>query len=495
MSQEIPIPRLEEYGIGASNGFLPTEFPLTKLSDPYYKSWESVVEKLPSLLLSKKIRCVVDRLPILDVKESLLSDVRELRRAYSVLCFITNAYVWGYDEPSDVLPDCVAQPLLKISEKLGLPPLATYASLVLWNFQPIVDDLDLAGDAMDLQNLTTINTFTGGIDESWFYLVSVFFEKVGGKCLSAGLEAIEAVREKNEKTLLKSLEEIAQGIDQLGSLLMRMEEMCDPHVFYYRIRPYLAGWRNMADAGLPKGVKYGLDGQYQQYAGGSNAQSSLIQALDILLGVEHFSMGQKPSQGNSMSAKSGSNPFINEMRKYMPLEHREFLICLTKVSNLKDYVFNHKSNEKLTLAFDACLAMLKSFRDKHIQIVSRYVVLQANKKPLPGKSKTLRSGLSKGQGKKEQKGTGGTSLIPFLKQCRDETGSVAASDWGRKILSTGVLTVQNSSSITGIRKRSSSSEEGEAITTKRVKLGLAGDWGSADDDDDDDIVSRSGGHW
>lgn len=349
---------------------------------------------------------------------------------------------------------------------------------------------------MDLQNLTTINTFTGGIDESWFYLVSVFFEKIGGRCIDSGLQAIRAVREENDKTLLTNLEDIAQGVDQLGSLLMRMEEMCDPHVFYYRIRPYLAGWRNMADAGLPNGVKYGKNGPFQQYAGGSNAQSSLIQALDILLGVEHFSMGHKPSAEKAISVKTGSNSFINEMRKYMPAEHREFLIHLNKVSNIKDYILARKSNEKLTLAFDACLAMLKSFRDKHIQIVSRYVVLQANKKALPGKSKTLRSGLSKRQGQKEQKGTGGTSLMPFLKQCRDETGSAAASDWGKKILSTGVLRIQNSSDIIGIRKRPLGENESEEVNdgeTKRTKIGLAGDWGSLDDDDE--IVGRSGGHW
>ncbi|SCV01621.1 LANO_0F12684g1_1 [Lachancea nothofagi CBS 11611] len=493
MSNKIPLPKLQDYGLNGATGFLPVELPVTKLSDPYYEKWESVVSKLPSLLLSRRIRDIVDKLPILEVKKSLLADNAELRRAYSVLCFITNAYVWGYDEPSEILPECIAQPLLAISDKLGLPPLATYASLVLFNYQPIIEDSELVEDVMDLQNLTTINTFTGGMDESWFYLVSVFFEKTGGQCLKAGLEAIQAARDGNSEKVRSLLESIAQGIDQLGSLLMRMEEMCDPHVFYYRIRPYLAGWKNMADAGLPNGIKYGPSGPYQQYAGGSNAQSSLIQALDILLGVEHFAMGHKKPQQDAISAKSASNSFINDMRMYMPREHREFLVHLQQVSNVRDYVTNHRSNENLTLAFDACLAMLKSFRDKHIQIVSRYVILQANKKPLSGgKSKTLRSGLSKGQGKKEQKGTGGTSLIPFLKQCRDETGSVAASDWGKKMLSTGVLQVQSSSSIVGIRKQREEDQCTEQ-NSKRAKVGLAGDWSSFDDDDE--IVSRSSGHW
>ncbi|SCW00122.1 LAFE_0B09934g1_1 [Lachancea fermentati] len=494
MSQEIPLPKLEDYGLSAANGFLPAEFPVTELSDIYYKPWETVVARLPSLLLSKKIRAVVDRLPILKVKESLLDNVGELRRAYSVLCFITNAYVWGYDEPSDTLPDCIAEPLLVISEKLGLPPLATYSSLILWNFKPILDDPELVDNLMDLENLTTINTFTGGIDESWFYLVSVFFEKTGAQCIHAGLNAIQAVRDGNDKVIINELEKVAQGIDNLGSLLMRMEEMCDPHVFFFRIRPYLAGWRNMTDAGLPNGIRYGSTGSYQQYAGGSNAQSSLIQALDILLGVEHFAMGKKASSEKTISAQAGKNSFINEMRKYMPKDHRDFLDHLGKVSNVRDYVLSHKSNEKLVLSYDACLAMLKSFRDKHIQIVSRYVILQASKKPVVSKAKTLRSGLSKAQGKKEQKGTGGTSLIPFLKQCRDETGSAAASEWGKKVLSTGVLKVENSSSVVGIRKRRASEQSADSDEdTKRVKVGLAGDWDSSDDNED--ISGGSAGHW
>ncbi|CEP62808.1 dioxygenase BNA2 LALA0_S06e04324g [Lachancea lanzarotensis] len=470
MSTEFSVPKLKDYGLDGATGFLPSKFPITHLSDPYYACWEKIVANLPSLLLSKRIREVVDRLPVLEVKKTLLDDVQELRRAYSVLCFITNAYVWGYDEPSEVLPDCVASPLLIISERLGLPPLATYASLILWNYKPIIDDLDLVDDIMELPNLTTINTFTGGIDESWFYLVSVFFEKTGGQCLESGLQAIQAVREKNSEDLRTILEKLAQGIDELGTLLMRMEEMCDPHIFYYRIRPYLAGWKNMADVGLPKGIRYGPTGEYQQYAGGSNAQSSLIQALDILLGVEHFAAGHKKPQQDAISAKSSSNSFINGMRMYMPQEHREFLAHLQHVSNLRGYVLSHKSDHKLTLAYDACLAMLKSFRDKHIQIVSRYVILQANKKPLPGKSKTLRSGLSKGQGKKVQKGTGGTSLIPFLKQCRDETGSVAASEWGKKMLSTGVLQVQSTSSVVGIRKQRRAEEESSEDSHKIAKV-------------------------
>ncbi|QLG71492.1 hypothetical protein HG535_0B05340 [Zygotorulaspora mrakii] len=494
MNKELPLPTLEEYEISAVNGFLPKEMPIAKLSDSYYKKWEAVVAQLPSLLLTKKIREVVDRLPILEVKQSLLQNVGELRRAYSVLCFITNAYVWGVDQPCEILPDCIAVPLLRISDELGLPPLATYSSLVLWNYQPIITNPDLIDDVMDLSNLTTLNTFTGGIDESWFYLVSVMTEKVGSKCVMAGMNAMKTARQNDIDSVVKELQLLAEGIDNLGSILMRMEEMCDPHIFYYRMRPYLAGWKNMAEVGLPRGVKYGSKGEYKYFAGGSNAQSSLIQTLDIILGIEHFPTGKKNGENQkTISANSNKNSFINEMRNYMPKKHREFLQHLSLVSNIRTFVLDQKV-EKLTLAYDACLAMLKSFRDKHIQIVTRYIILQSNKNK--SKSRALRSGLSKDQESKQLKGTGGTALIPFLKQCRDETGSIAASDWGKKVLSTAVLDVHRHSVIPTLHKRSAEKEMDESAgKSKKSKLGLAGDWIVDASSDEESGIGRSAGHW
>ena len=51
-----------------------------------------------------------------------------------------------------------------------------------------------------------------------------------------------------------------------------------------------------------------------------------------------------------------------------------------------------------------------------------------------GSSSTLRSGLARK--KKEERGTGGTSLLPFLKQCRDETGDPAAGNGVKEFLVT-----------------------------------------------------------
>lgn len=431
---------MEKYDVFPETGFLPREYPLERLPQEYYRPWETLVNSLPSLILARKIRPMVNAMPLLETTH--LESEPEYRRAYQVLGFLTHAYIWGVNDPTDQLPTQLAQPLLAVASHLRLPPLATYASLCLWNFKPIIPD---GSTSFELDNLTTINTFTGLVDESWFYLVSVFFEYKGLFAIRAGLDAMNNTVANNPARVQTCLENLAECIDTLGLVLMRMEEMCDPHVFYFRIRPYLAGWKNMGDAGLSKGgIFYGQETTPRAYAGGSNAQSSLIQFLDVLLGVKHYSTGERPLpdlQNTVATTEGPSNGFMDEMKRYMPGRHQDFLQMVQEKTAIRDYVFAHKdSHPALVLSYDACLAMLKLFRDKHIQIVTRYIVLQAKSSSRMGSSLTLRSGLAKSQkSNSDAKGTGGTALLPFLKQCRDETGAPAAGDWGKRILSDGVM--------------------------------------------------------
>lgn len=87
-----------------------------------------------------------------------------------------------------------------------------------------------------------------------------------------------------------------------------MEEGCAPEVFYRDIRPFLAGSKNMALAGLPDGVFYEEDddvgkGEWRQYSGGSNAQSSLMQFFDIVLGVEHSEQKYSGPKNNFLKVR------------------------------------------------------------------------------------------------------------------------------------------------------------------------------------------------
>ena len=95
-----PVIRLEDYAVSDRNGFLPTSPPLAKLPNTYYEPWEALASRLSTLIKDGSIRSMIDNLPILDV--SWLRTEPEWRRAYSVLGFLTHAYIWGGEKPKDV---------------------------------------------------------------------------------------------------------------------------------------------------------------------------------------------------------------------------------------------------------------------------------------------------------------------------------------------------------------------------------------------------------
>jgi indoleamine 2,3-dioxygenase len=139
----------------------------------------------------------------------------------------------------------------------------------------------------------------------------------------------------------------------------------------------------------------------------------------------------------------------------MPGSHRRFLEHVSTVANIRDYVEGRRSDRALCVAFDACLAMLRAFRDKHIQMVSRYIIIKSRESRAHSRSISPRaapkpiniaaaSTSNAHQARKNGKpgsqrlrGTGGTALIPFLKQARDETGEPAIDAWARRLLSNG----------------------------------------------------------
>ncbi|KAG5968483.1 hypothetical protein E4U57_006030 [Claviceps arundinis] len=434
-----PIPVLADYGLSSRHGFLPETFPLARLPDPYYNKWEAIATNLQALVLTRRLRGLVDQLPVLSTIG--LEHESEWRRAYSLLCFIAHAYIWGGDLPADRLPMPISVPLLEIADHLEVLPVATYAAVCLWNFKPVFVDEHVD----NMENLATLITFTGSIDESWFYLISVAIEARGAPILDLMLTAIAAARSNDTKTVTRCLVGFAERLTDLTNILQRMHESCDPTIFYHRIRPFLAGSKNMAEAGLPHGVMY-EDGsgqeEYRQYSGGSNAQSSLIQFFDIVLGIHHRPTGESrdPSSESELEARHSPprHNFIQEMRRYMPGPHARFLADVTQVANIRDYVEANRTERALCLAYDACLAMLSAFRDKHISIVARYIITPSREVRARSRSQHRRpvnlAAASHNSKAKSHTGTGGTALIPFLKQARDETGEPAIEEWTRRFM-------------------------------------------------------------
>ena len=67
----------------------------------------------------------------------------------------------------------------------------------------------------------------------------------------------------------------------------------------------------MAVAGLPKGVFYDEGngkGEWRQFSGGSNAQSSLIAFCDVVLGVEHCDSKDSASKNKFFQVSALQSP-------------------------------------------------------------------------------------------------------------------------------------------------------------------------------------------
>ncbi|KAK6587511.1 hypothetical protein PZA11_000801 [Diplocarpon coronariae] len=398
---------LAQFGLSTRNGFLPDQPPLKRLSSPYYESWEVLLSQLPSLIKNASARCSIDQLAVLSASH-LISE-REWQRAYLILSFFTHAYIWEAGGPSQRLPPSVSVPFLDIASHLGLPPTATYAALNLWNFESISGKNDFT----KLDDLRSLHTFTGTKDEEWFYLISVAIEAYGAKTIPAIMKAVDAVRANDSAVVAAALVNFSLNIREIGNILERMDEHCSPKVFYDDIRPFLAGTKNMELAGLPRGVFYEEGegrGEWRQYSGGSNAQSSLIQFFDIVLGVEHtLTKGSK-----------ARNSFLQDMRNYMPGSHRDFLKKMESVVNIREYA-ESTSIAEVAEAYNLAVKELELFRGVHIQVVSRFIVIPSRQKSPnthPGLNLAVASSNSES---KELHGTGGTQLLPFLKQSRDET--------------------------------------------------------------------------
>ncbi|KAM3530511.1 hypothetical protein NHJ13051_001344 [Beauveria bassiana] len=391
------------------NAFLPEQNPAHVLSDPYYEPWEAVARNLAELIDEGTIHDAIRQLPILSV-DNLVSEA-EWRRAYTMLAFLTHAYVWGGDTPEEILPPSLSVPFLQVSAHVELPPVLTYAAANLWNFTCEGDDFT------DLDKLKLCFSFTGTESESWFLLISVAMEAKAAGILQTMTAALEAVKARNYDGVTRGLEALRNCIDSVSQLLERMYEKCDPMTFYHHIRPFLAGSQNMAAAGLPRGVFYDEGdgrGEWRQLRGGSNGQSSLIQFFDVVLGIEHSGHGDK---------KHAS--YHQEVREYMPGPHRRFLVQIARMGSIRELAMvapQTDAQQRLRDAYADATAALTAFRQKHISIVTRYIILPS-KKPWQGKrgKQNLASSSSTSQSDDQLTGTGGTALVPFLRKARDET--------------------------------------------------------------------------
>jgi indoleamine 2,3-dioxygenase len=389
---------LESHDVHPERGFLPPVDPLLGLPDRF-APWDHLAAELPKLLMTDQLRRRLDQMPQLSPADLMVSPYSSrmlLERAMMMLSYLGHAYVWS-TPPAPVLPASLAVPWHAVAHALGRPPVLSYASYALYNWRRIDHTRDIR-----IGNIALLQNFWGGADEEWFILIHIDIERQAGPVMAAivrihkTLVSEKPAAERIER-VTRDLHTVSAGLEGMYATLCRMPEWCDPYIYYRRVRPYIHGWKN--NPALPQGLIYEGVAEYggkpQAFRGETGAQSSIVPALDAILGIKH--------------AAGQLNEYLLEMRTYMPPKHRALLDLLDTSPAVRSLLAGAPS--ALVDAYNRCVELVEAFRAKHYEYAANYIFKQAQASAPEGANPNPTA-----------IGTGGTPFMPYLKKHLDETG-------------------------------------------------------------------------
>jgi indoleamine 2,3-dioxygenase len=374
------------------NTFLPSKDPLIKYktTSKSLNLISEISEQLPKLLLTGSVQNTINKLKNNDLSVDKVianNDLREIRLAMVHISFIAHSFIWGSETPSKILPEVIAKPWVKLSKILGRPPILSYASYCLDNWYRLNKKDDIC-----LENVGLHTNFLGGVDEDWFVTIHVCIENAAGDAIKAATKLAKLNEKHSVNDFSIHLRAIIKSLRKVNAIFSRMPEKCDPYVYYHRVRPFIFGTKDNPD--LKKGLIYQnqFNNKPQFFRGETGAQSSIMPFLDGALGIYH--------------TQDHLRHYLNEMRDYMPPEHRRAIEHVENISNAKALIHESK---KLINEYNKCLEEIRIFRAQHLEFAATYIHKQSQiKNPF-------------GRGGSTITGTGGTPFMKYLKKHRDET--------------------------------------------------------------------------
>lgn len=384
----MPIQSLDQYDMSAERGFLCRYDASCVALSGVLAEAAKIALSLPQILPSGRVRDYVQaHLPCVSPADiEALSD-QEARMAMVHYSFLVQSYVWGEPEAPEILPRCLAVPMVALADRLGQQPLLPYSGYVLDNWGMLDPD-----GPIDLSNIYMIQNFLGGQDENWFVLVHVAIEARAGAALALMKPICDWVEAKDTAKISQALEDMALVWHDLKAIFDRMPERCDPYVYFERVRPYIHGWKD--NPALPNGIIYeGVErygSQAQAFRGQTGSQSSIVPAMDALLGIGH--------------AADPMKTFLDQLHIYRPPGHRQFIDDVRESCALRGFV-KAASDARLTRAYNANVQAVADFRSRHLEYAASYINKQ--QKAAAGNDTDV--------------GTGGTPFMKYLKKHRDET--------------------------------------------------------------------------
>lgn len=386
-TQRAKLLNLVDYDVSPTVGFLPNQSPAKAPLPEVFSPIQEAAALLPKWMTTEKIRQAIARLPEVEVDRVSLDEM-QWRRAMLMYAYLTHAYVWGEPTPATTLPRNLAVPFYKIAQRLGRPPVLSYASYALDNWVRLKEAEPIA-----LGNILITQNFLGGLDEDWFILIHIDIEAKAAPAIAAVPEVLAGITHHDISLVINGLENIKNAWLQINSTMKRMPEACDPYIYYNRVRPYIHAWKN--NPALPEGLIYeGVEAygdQPQHFRGETGAQSAIVPTMDALFNIAH-----EPDL---------LREFLMEMRDYMPPKHRAFIQVVEQQSILRDFVKTHADQvPQLQSLYDDCVSLLEEFRTQHLEFAARYIHQQTAK---------ANNAIAVG--------TGGTPFMQYLKKHRDES--------------------------------------------------------------------------
>ncbi|KAE9398152.1 Indoleamine 2,3-dioxygenase [Gymnopus androsaceus JB14] len=432
-----------DFDIDPTTGFVPPE-PLPRLPSDY-KIWEDALSEAPDVLrlgddmsdeakeLSSDGEAWRDRIrsrPVLDIQR-LKDQPRLLQRAHLVLAWLVQYYVHSLPPTSPPtpkrVPESLAVPLVEVSKVLGIAPIITFADTITWNWVPINPDRPVSID-----NMALAHSFSGRDDERHFYQVQAAVELHGTQLLRI-IEDYNRIPNLDDFTSIfkvaRDLTRLTAIIEEISDLIQSMRSGCDPHIFYWEMRPWFDG----SDAGGPSQPGWIYEGvdphtpELQYLSGPSGGQSTVMHALDLFLDIDH-KLQQKRYPSPSAENKRADHGFMDRMRHYMLGKHRAYLDYLEKSPrSIRELA---QGTPTLREPYNNAVSALKKLRTLHMRVACLYVV-NMSKTANPRSACPVAAMMERqaatmeadARPKKREpiRGTGGNELALLLKAGRDAT--------------------------------------------------------------------------
>ncbi len=331
--------------------FLP-EKPIACL--PEWHHLEDLMKELPFLISSRKLREEVIYVLRKNPVDIFSLKTEFLERGMLIFSYLASAYIHAKHETTQTrLPKEIAKPLVTLASLVRRLPILSYASYCLHNWAKI----DITKPPL-LDNIKLLQNFSSEFkkDEDGFILIHVAIEYEMSRVI--------------DKLTINNLEDILIALQNINTILDQMYDYCNPNVYYNEVRPYIFGFNNV--------IYEDCFVEPRTYRGETGAQSTILPVLVKFFGIKHT---------DTLLTKH-----LDDMKNYMPVEHRQFLKSVTSIRE-------EVTNSDLKKLYNDCIMEIVKFRKKHLEYAINYI---HNKTDNP-------------------QGTGGTPYIPWLSKLIDET--------------------------------------------------------------------------